>query len=94
MTYAANDAVGRALRDQLASFRPLLALSIMMTSSRDQTEILRIATAAVPSLSGGRVEAVYFDGEWHSAGSAGHPADPDALLARFASLGRTVRQQL
>ena len=88
MTYAANDAVGRALRDQLASFRPLLALSIMMTSSRDETEILRIATTAVPSLSSGRVEAVYFDGEWHGAGSAGHPADPDALLARFASLGR------
>ncbi|HET9116503.1 MAG TPA: helix-turn-helix domain-containing protein [Pseudonocardiaceae bacterium] len=87
MTYAANDAVGRALRDQLASFRPLLALSMVMTSSRDETEILRIATTAVPSLGGGRVEAVYFDGEWHGAGSAGRPADADALLAQFASLG-------
>ena len=89
MTYAANDAVGRALRDQLASFRPLLALSMVMTSSRDETEILRIATTAVPSLSSGRVEAVYFDGEWHGAGSADRPADADALLAQFASLGRT-----
>ncbi|HZE00181.1 MAG TPA: helix-turn-helix domain-containing protein [Pseudonocardiaceae bacterium] len=89
MSYAASDAVGRALRDQLASFRPLLALSMVMTSSRDQTEILRIATTAVPSLGGVRVEAVYFDGDWHGAGSAGGPADADALLAQFASLGRT-----
>jgi hypothetical protein len=28
---------------------PLLALSMVMTSSRDETEILRIATTAVPS---------------------------------------------
>jgi sugar diacid utilization regulator len=89
MTHAANDAVGRALRDQLASFRPLLALSMVMTSSRDETEILRIATTAVPSLSGGRVEAVYFDGDWHSAGSAGRPAGADVLQAQFAALGRT-----
>jgi DNA-binding PucR family transcriptional regulator len=89
MTYAANDAVGRALDGQLASFRPLLALSMVMTSSRDETEILRIATTAVSSLSGGRVKAVYFDGGWHGAVSAGRPADADFLLAQFASLGRT-----
>ncbi len=41
-----------ALRGQLASFRPLLALSMVMTGSRDDTEILRIATTAVPSLGG------------------------------------------
>ena len=89
MTYAANDAVARALRDQLASFRPLLALSMVMTSSRDQTEILRIATTAVPSLSGGRVEAVYFDGDWHGTGSTSRPANTDVLQDQFAALGRT-----
>ena len=89
MTDAASDAVGRALRDQLASFRPLLALSMVMTSSRDATEILRIATTALPSLSGGRVEAIYFDGNWYSAGSAGPSADADVLQAQFAALGRT-----
>ncbi len=89
MTYLADDAVGRALGDLLASFGPLLALSMAMISSRDETEILRIAATAVSSLSGGRVAAVYFDGEWHGAGSAGRPADADVLLAQFASLGRT-----
>ena len=88
MMNAANDAVGKTLRDQLASFRPLLALSMVMTSSRDETEILRIATTAVPSLSGGRVEAAYFDDGWRSVGSASRPADADALQAQFAALGR------
>jgi sugar diacid utilization regulator len=88
MMNAANDAVGKTLRDQLASFRPLLALSMVMTSSRDETEILRIAATAVPSLSGGRVEAAYFDDGWRSVGSAGRPADANALQAQFAALGR------
>jgi len=89
MMHAANDAVGRALRDQLASFRPLLALSMVMTSSRDEAEILHVATTAVPSLSGGRVAAVYFDGQWHGTGSTGRPADADVLQAQFTALGRT-----
>lgn len=88
MTDPADDAVGQVLRDQLASFRPLLALSMVMTSSRDEAEILRVATTAVPSLSGGRVEAVYFDGEWHGTGSTGLPADADVLQAQFTALGR------
>lgn len=88
MTDPADDAVGQVLRDQLASFRPLLALSMVMTSSRDEAEILRVATTAVPSLSGGRVEAVYFDGEWHGTGSTGRPADADVLQAQFTALGR------
>ncbi len=65
---------GAALQDQLALFRPLLALSMVMTSSRDETGILRIATTAVPSLGGCRAEAVYLDGGWRLAGRrAGWP---------------------
>ncbi len=45
---------------------PLLALSMVMTSSRDETEILHIATTAVPSLGGCRVGAVYLDGGWQA----------------------------
>jgi hypothetical protein len=89
MRHAAKDAVGKALRDQLASFRPLLALSMVMTCSRDETEILRIATTAVPSLSAGRVEAVYFDGNWQGVGSTSRPANADVLHAQFAALGRS-----
>jgi len=40
VTGTVDGAVGHpaAVRDQLASFRPLLALSMVMTSSRDETE--------------------------------------------------------
>jgi hypothetical protein len=45
MAHAADRAVGQepALREQLASFRPLPALSMVLSSSRDEQEILRIA---------------------------------------------------
>lgn len=55
-----------ALREQLASFRPLLALSMVLTG-RDEAEILRMATTAVPSLGGCRVEGVYLDNDWQSS---------------------------
>jgi DNA-binding PucR family transcriptional regulator len=88
MTHSAEGAAGQALRDQLASFRPLLTLSMVMTSSRDEFEILRIATTAVPSLGGCRLEAVYLDGNWWSVGSVNRPANADVLHAQFAALGR------
>jgi hypothetical protein len=78
-----------ALRDQLASFRPLLALSMVMTSSRDEMEILRIATTAVPSLGGCRAEAVYLDGGWRVVGSVGRPVNADGLGVQLAGLERS-----
>ncbi|HKR50095.1 MAG TPA: helix-turn-helix domain-containing protein [Pseudonocardiaceae bacterium] len=84
-----NDAVGKAVRDQLASFPPLLTLSMVMTSSRDETEILRIATTAAPSLGDCRVEAVYFNDEWRRVGLVHHPANADVLQAQFTALGRS-----
>lgn len=65
MTHASNHAADReaALRDELASPRPLLALSIVMIGGSDEAEILRIATTTVPSLGGCRTEAVHFDGD-------------------------------
>jgi sugar diacid utilization regulator len=91
MTDAADRAVEHeaALQDQLASFRPLLALSMVMTSSRDEVEILRIATTAVPSLGGCRTEAVYLDGDWQVVGPVGRPAAADVLGAQLAAVDRT-----
>jgi hypothetical protein len=91
MTHATGCAVGQeaALREQLASFRPLLALSMVMTSSRDETEILRIATTAVPSLGGCQVGAVYLDGGWQVVGPVGRPANADVLGAQLAALDRS-----
>ncbi|MDT7713827.1 MAG: hypothetical protein QOG46_2734 [Pseudonocardiales bacterium] len=77
-----------ALREQLASFRPLLALSMVMTSSRDESEILSTAITAVPSVGGRRVEAVHLDDGWRSVGSVGRPAKAELLQAQLAALDR------
>ncbi|MGH3692636.1 MAG: PucR family transcriptional regulator [Pseudonocardiaceae bacterium] len=91
MTSASGREAGHeaALRDQLALFRPLLALSIVMTSSRDETEILSIATTAIPSLGGCRAEAMYLDGDWQVVGTVGRPANADGLRAQLATLDPT-----
>ena len=91
MRPAAGRAVGpeTALQEQFASFGPLLAQSMVMTSSRDETEILRIATTAVLSLGGCRVEAVYLDGDWQVVGPVGHPANADVLAAQLRALDRS-----
>ncbi|MGH3931730.1 MAG: hypothetical protein ACRDTF_17355, partial [Pseudonocardiaceae bacterium] len=91
MTGTVDGAVGHpaAVRDQLASFRPLLALSMVLTSSRDETEILRIATMAIPSLGGCRAEAVYLDGGWQVVGPVGWPVNADGLRAQLATLEPT-----
>ncbi|HWR47498.1 MAG TPA: helix-turn-helix domain-containing protein [Pseudonocardiaceae bacterium] len=90
MTHATGGPVEQeaALREQLASFRPLLALSIVMTSSRDETEILRIATTAVPSLGGCRAQAVYLDDDWRVVGPVGRPAHAGVLHAQLDALDR------
>jgi sugar diacid utilization regulator len=90
MTDAIDRVVGQetVLREQLASFRPLLALSIVMTSIRDETEILRIATTAVPSLGGCRAEVAHLDGDWRVVGSRGRPANLEDLQAQLAAFHR------
>jgi sugar diacid utilization regulator len=61
---------------------------MVMTGSRDETEILRIATTAVPSLGGCRAEALYLDGDWRVVGPVGHPTNPELLRAQLATLNR------
>ncbi len=91
MTGTADAAAGHeaALQDQLALFRPLLALSMVMTSSRDETDILRIATTAVPSLGGCRAEAIYLDGDWRGVGPVSRPVNAGGLRAQLATLDRS-----
>jgi DNA-binding PucR family transcriptional regulator len=74
------------LRGQLASFRPLLALSMVMTSSRDENEILRLATTTVPALGNCRTVGVYLDDDWWVAGSGGRPRQADELELQLADL--------
>lgn len=69
------------LREQLSAFRPLLALSMVMTGSADEDAIVRLATTAVPSLGPFRAEAVYLDGGWWSDTSL-RSREPAADLER------------
>lgn len=52
------------LREQLATFGPLFALLVLMTTSFDEAGILAVATSAAPSLAPCQVEGVHLDGGW------------------------------
>ena len=54
-------------RDQLSNLRALLLLSMLMTESTDEDQILRLATTSVPSLAHCHIEGVYADGVWRVA---------------------------
>lgn len=75
------------VREQLATFRPLLALSMVMTTSGNEDEILQLATAAVPSLGRCRTTGAYLDGSWRQVGPIGAPPDADLVAACIQSLG-------
>ena len=53
-----------ALRDQLSSLLSLLVLSLRMTESRDERQILELATMSAPSLVDCRVYGAFLDGGW------------------------------
>ena len=54
------------LRDQLSGLQALLALSMRMTDSNDETQILRLASTAVPSLGRCRMVGAHLsDDGWH-----------------------------
>lgn len=52
-------------RDQLASLRALLVLSMLMTESGDEGQILQLATTAAPSLARCEAVGVCAEGGWH-----------------------------
>jgi sugar diacid utilization regulator len=77
------------VRDLLSSMRALQVLSMVMTDSGSEDEILDLAVSSVPSVSRCRAEAVWLDGEWRSVhslrGRVGARAD---LEGQVAGLGR------
>jgi DNA-binding PucR family transcriptional regulator len=80
-------AVDRSTRGQLSSFRALLGLTMVMTTSADERRILRVATTAVPSFSRCRTEAVYLDGAWDALATEERPANADDLERQVGALG-------
>ena len=77
-------------RDLLSSLTALQFLSMVMTDSRGEDEILDLAVSALPSLSHHcRAEAVWLDGKWRSIDSVRGPVGPRGgveaqLAAAFA----------
>jgi hypothetical protein len=70
-----------ALRDQLSSLQGLLVLSMLMTEYADEEQILHLATTAVPSMGGYRLEGVFLVGEgWPIAAGACAAADVRARV--------------
>jgi signal transduction histidine kinase len=69
------------VRDLLSSLTALQVLSMVMTDSRGEDDILDLAVSALPSLSRHcRVEGVWLDGRWRSVGSLPGPVGPRAGL--------------
>ncbi|KWX01058.1 CdaR family transcriptional regulator [Carbonactinospora thermoautotrophica] len=82
------------LRDQLSSLRGLLMLSMLMTASGDERQILHLATTSVPSFGHCHVEGVYLvDGQWQETVPSPTRAEVRAALeAQLKTLGRTGGQ--
>jgi sugar diacid utilization regulator len=75
------------LRERLSEFRALLVISMLMTESVDEDQILELATSSAPGLGPWQVEGYRFaDGQWH-AGLHGSAAAPSGLGKQLAALG-------
>jgi hypothetical protein len=79
-----GDVAGVKIGDQDAALRALLALSIDIAAVDDGTEIIRLASVAVPSLGHSRIAAVRLPGAW---GPGEGPSDADAVAAELDDLG-------
>lgn len=71
------------LREQLSSLQSLLVLSMLMTESRDERQILHLASTSVPSLGCCSLEGVYLLGSgWTALEDSNRASDRSAGLAR------------
>lgn len=76
------------VREQLTNLRALLVLSILMTESADEGQILRLASSCAPSLGRWRVEGFAFtDGSWRSGEHGATGQIPASLVSEVESLG-------
>jgi sugar diacid utilization regulator len=81
------------LRERLGEFRALLVISLLMTESVNEDQILELAASSAPGLGSWRVEGYGFaDGQWRPAGgpAAAADSDPSGQLAALGSRGGKV----
>jgi hypothetical protein len=81
LTPRSGPATGGDLRERLGEFRALLVISLLMTESASEDQILELATSSAAGLGEWRIEGYHFaDGQWHSGLGLGAAAP--AGLAR------------
>jgi sugar diacid utilization regulator len=76
------------LRGQLTNLRALLVLSILMTESSDDEQILRLATSAAASLGGWQIAGFVIGNAWWSDGRRRAALEP-GLAAQLRALPET-----
>ena len=81
-----------ALRGQLTNLRALLVLSILMTESADEEQILRLAGSSASSLGEWRIAGFVISGAWWTAvcGTGDVPADLAGQLPGLPEAGGPV----
>ena len=77
-----------SLRSQLTNLRALLVLSILMTESADEEQILRLATSAASSLGVWRVAGFVIGDQWWTGSHTASPVDPE-LAGQLRGLPET-----
>src|ERR1700747_1256716 len=77
------------LRERLGEFRALLVISLLMTESVNEDQILELAASSAPGLGPWRIEGYGFtDGQWRPGpGTAHASAVTGALTGQLAALG-------
>ena len=76
------------LRSQLTNLRALLVLSILMTESADDQQILRLATSAAASLGSWQIAGFVIGDAWWAGDRRGGALDPD-LAGELRALPET-----
>jgi sugar diacid utilization regulator len=75
------------LRERLGEFRALLVISLLMTESVNEEQILELAASSAPGLGPWRIEGYGFtDGQWRP-GPGRTAASPAGLTRQLATLG-------
>jgi sugar diacid utilization regulator len=84
------------LRQRLGNLRALLVISLLMTESVEEEQILQLASSSAPGLGHWRIEGYAFgdgavgDAGWHPGTNGGSTRAPIGLAAQLTDLGGTA----
>ena len=82
-----GDAADENMRARLGEFRALLVISLLMTESVDEEQILELAASSAPGLGSWQIDGYHFtDGQWRPS-TAGLASCPRGLAGQLAVMG-------